>query len=102
MQRFEIFNATRTWKGCVDMRPWLIIELRGTDTFGCFPISGECYGGSCFWIDPSHPDFSRTGLSKGSYVHDDYIVEIGIDEFQTRRGEMVGELLDEFLAFAGL
>jgi hypothetical protein len=102
MQPYEIFNATYNWKNCTDMRPWLIVELRANGIIGCFPISGECYDGNCFWIDPTHPDFSATGLAKGSCVHDQYIVELSVNQFQSRRGELVGKLLDEFPDYAGL
>jgi hypothetical protein len=102
MQPFEIFNAVVTWNNCTDMRPWLIVELRDNSVLGCFPISSACYAGDCFWLDASHPDFPKTGLSKSSYVHDQYIVEVELHQFKNRRGELIGALLDEFLAFAGL
>jgi hypothetical protein len=102
MGPFEIFNAVHSWNNCRDMRPWLIVELRDNHTLGCFPISGECYDGNCFWISASHADFPATGLSNGSYVHDRYIIELDVSQFADRRGALSGALLDEFLAYSGL
>jgi hypothetical protein len=101
MQPFEIFYAAQSWKNCEDERPWLIIDLRPNNIFGCFPISGECYGGQCFFISSSHPDFAATGLAKSSNVDDRYIIELGLGQFRRRLGGLTGELLREFKDYAG-
>ena len=102
MRPFEIFNARHEWNNCPDLRPWLIVELRVSETVGCFPISGECYGGNCFWISPTHPDFPATGLKKGCYIHDRHIVELRPHQFLNRRGELLGDLLTTFREYSGV
>ena len=84
------------------MRPWLIIERRVNGVFGCFPISGQCYDGSCFEIVSSHADFAATGLKKSCFIHDSHIFELPGDVFATRRGRLAGVLLAEFRDFSGL
>ena len=93
MQPYEIFYATRRWRNCSDPRPWVIVELRPNQLIGCFPISGECYDGQCFFISRDHPDFAATGLAKDSYIHDQFILELRTHEFLARKGELTGDLL---------
>jgi len=62
MQPFDIFTAEFLWKGCNDMRPWLVVEHAPTGGINCFPISGQDYGQHAFRLDQSDPDFSATGL----------------------------------------
>lgn len=102
MRPYEIFYARHRWLNCDDPRPWLIVDLRGNQLLGCFPISGQCYDGQCFFISRTHPDFPATGLAKDSYIHDKFIIELAVDEFLDRKGELTGELLAEFLQYAGL
>jgi hypothetical protein len=102
MQAFDIYNCKTTWRNCTDTRPWLIVETARADTVGCFPISGECYDGNCFWISKDHPDFSHTGLSKSCYIHDSHIVEIDRANVLRRRGCLQGSLLAEFREFSGV
>ena len=33
MQLYEIYNAEFTWNGCVDMRPWVTVEIRAAASF---------------------------------------------------------------------
>ncbi len=102
MRPYEIYYARVVWNGCDDERPWVIVELRPNKKFGCFPISGQCYSGSCFPIDASHTDFAATGLTKSCFVHDDWIIELDASAFSRLKGELTGQLLDDFLAFTGL
>lgn len=64
MQPFEIFTAKFHWKGCDDVRPYLIVEHTPNGCFNCFPISGEDYGDRAFRLDETDQDFKATGLSK--------------------------------------
>lgn len=102
MRPYEIYYARRPWKGCEDERPWVVIDTRPGGVFGCFPISGQAYGGDAFYVDPTHPDFPATGLTKGCYVHYLSIIELPADQFLRRKGEFQGHLLDAFLDAAGL
>ena len=102
MRPYEIYFAKVTWKGCPDERPWVIVEQLPNDLFGCFPISGSCYGESCFPVDESHPDFAATGLTKTSYIHDASVIDLHVSRFNRRKGELTNELLADFLDFTGL
>jgi len=103
MRPYEIYNAEFAWNGCVDMRPWVIVEIKGGGKFfGCFPIASQCYQGGCFLIESSHPDFPATGLTKTCNVHDSHIIELPLSAFRKRRGALVGELLKEFRKHTGI
>jgi hypothetical protein len=102
MQVWEIYNAIEPWHGCADMRPWLVVEVRPFGLYGCFPFSSECYGGSCFEISHSHPDFAATGLTKSCFIQDSHIIELSSQRFSRRRGALTGRLLADFRAFSGL
>jgi hypothetical protein len=102
MQPFEIYNATFSWRGCDDTRPWLIIDVRSNGSYGCFPIASECYEGSCFPLSKSHPDFAATGLKKDCHILDARIYDLPASSFERRRGALVGELLGEFRRFSGV
>jgi hypothetical protein len=104
MKPYEIYFVRVAWRSSQDERPWVIIDSRGPDVFGCFPISGQCYSWHCFELSKDHPDFAATGLRKTSHIHYESIIELGADELQKGRpqGELTNNLLAEFLAEAGL
>lgn len=102
MRPYQIYYAKVIWHGCEDERPWLIVRDLGQGIFGCFPISGSCYGRSCFPIDSAHPDFAATGLKKSCFIHDDVIIKLRAESLKRYKGELTGELLAEFLSFSGL
>jgi hypothetical protein len=102
MQPFDIFTAEFLWKGCNDMRPWLVVEHAPTGGINCFPISGQDYGQHAFRLDQSDPDFPATGLSKTCYIHDERLYCLPAASFQSRRGFLKGALLVRFLEAAGL
>ena len=102
MQPYEIFLGSHQWMNCSDKRPWLIVGITERQTLRCFPISGVDYQGKGFEILISHPDFPATGLTKTSVVHDEYFIELRTDELIKRRGELVNNLLKEFLKFSGI
>ncbi|MGH7214290.1 MAG: hypothetical protein ACREIT_05960 [Tepidisphaeraceae bacterium] len=102
MHLYEIYNAEVTWHGCQDMRPWVVVDARPFNMFGCFPLSGECYDGGCFEISANDPDFPATGLAKSCFVHDSLIIEIFVDRFRHRRGALTNELLRRFQEFTGM
>ncbi len=39
MDVYEIYNATHRFKNCDDTRPWLIVEIRSDNCYGCLPIA---------------------------------------------------------------
>ena len=102
MRPYDIYFGRVTWGGCPDERPWLIVADYDDGFFGCFPISGNCYSGSCFPIDAAHPDFPRTGLTKSCFVHDSWIIRVDGSCLVRRKGELQNQLLRDFLAFSGL
>lgn len=99
---FEIYLAKKTWNGCEDERPWIIIEVLSPDLFSCFPISGACYQGDCFYIDPSKPDAQSTKLKKPCFIHFGTFVELIPANLIKFRGKLNPPLLEEFLKDAGL
>jgi hypothetical protein len=102
MQPFEIYLVKHPWNNCEDARPWLVIDLRQGLMVGCFPIATDCYGGSCFFISSSHPDFAATGLDHDSNIHDSHILDVPWGSFIKKRGELVGQLLADFRLFSGI
>jgi len=102
MRPFEIYNAAAEFKGCTDLRPWLIVQQRTPELFACFPISGENYSGIGFQLQSDHPDFGATGLQKTCYILDEALFELPISAFKRRRGKLAGELLVLFKEYAGL
>ena len=102
MKPYDIFSVDRVWKNCSDQRPYIIVDCRGVDIFGCFPISGSCYNNNCFFIDATHMDFAATGLTKSCYIHYTSIYEVRRSEFRRYRGALTNQLLAEFIAAAGL
>ena len=102
MAEFDIYNAKFSWHGCDDVRPWLIIQFRPNNVYGCVPIESECYGGQCFFISDADPDFTATGLKKSCYVHDERIYDLPAVSLRAKRGRLKDDLLDRFRKFSGL
>jgi hypothetical protein len=103
MDLFEIYLMQHPWNGCHDARPWLIVDFPDIGhVIGCFPISTECYSGSCFFLSESHDDFAATGLAHSSHVSDTHIIEIPGNSVIKRIGELNGHLLAEFRTFSDL
>jgi hypothetical protein len=97
MDQFEIRLMHHPWNGCDDPRPWLIVDFpEGRDVVGCFPIATECYGGDCFYVASSHPDFPATKLDHSSNIIDERIIEVPGGKVQKHIGELTGALLAEF------
>ncbi len=101
MRRFDIFNATFSWNGCEDTRPWLVLDVRRDGLVDCFPISSQCYSSDYFCLDMGHDDFAATGLKKSCYIHDSHIISIPEGNFGKKRGSLVGSLLSEFREYSG-
>lgn len=102
MRPFEIYFAQVPWKGCLDERPWLIVEVLPGGALGAFPISSQSYGDSCFPLDATHPDFPATGLARSCFVHDGSIIELRPEWLRRRKGELTGALLAEFRRYSGV
>jgi hypothetical protein len=103
MDVFEIYLMRHPWNGCYDPRPWLIVDIPSTGpVIGCFPISTECYAGTCFFISQTHPDFPATGLAHSCNVTDTYIIDVPGNSVIKRIGELNGQLLAEFRQFSQL
>ncbi len=100
---YEIHYAKKQWKRCEDERPWLIVDSRGRNKYGCFPISAHRYEQTgCFEVSIDHPDFGATNLTKTCFIHYMSIVELDESNFRRQKGILTGALLDEFKNEAGL
>ena len=103
MRPFQIYLLQVTWHGCQDARPWLILQARPDDLFGCFPISSQCYGQDCFPIEPSDPECRATGLTRACYVICTRIYDLRWDLFIFNgKPRLKDELLWCFREFAGV
>ena len=102
MQPWEIWWGQTRWKDCADRRPWLIVDCRPDDAFGCFPISTKSYGDPAFELSADHPDFAATGLKRTCFIHDLHIIELHAAELHKRSGTLGGQLRDQFRAYADL
>lgn len=82
------------------VRPCVITGIVGSE-FSVLPISSamELYKGPPwhFRLEPSDPDFSKTGLTKESFVSADPMHYIGLEKLIRRRGAIGGQLLQRFL-----
>jgi len=107
MRPFEIYRLKVAWRNCEDARPWIVVQTRPNATFGCFPISSQCYGQDCFPLDMSHPDFAFTGLTRSCFVICTTVYDLHEDQFSVDgtlqlKGELLGEFLRDFRKFAGV
>jgi len=102
MKPFDIYNASQQFNDCKDDRPWLIIDVRPGEMYGCFPIATEHYGDPNYPIESGHPDFPATGLSKSCHILDARIFEIHHSQFGRRRGMLTNQLLASFKEYSGL
>lgn len=98
----DIYNVKFRWGNCEDMRPWIIIGGPIGDSWECFPISGNCYGGvDCFHLDARHADFAAAGLTKSCFIHFGSIIMIPATCFGRHRGTLGGSLLAHFIQDSG-
>ena len=96
-QPFEIYYAQAPLGPSAYERPWLIIDIRPDNNFGCFPISSTVYDYKhTFELQASHPDFQHTNLSRHCYILCDYIHEIALDKVLRFKGKLRGRLLEAF------
>ncbi len=102
MDPFEIHYARFEWKGCIDERPWLLVQRYGSAFWDCFPISGQVYGDFYFEIRSNHPDFATTGLTKSCFVFYERFYQVPTAAILRPKGRLGGELLREFRAVAGV
>ena len=102
MNPFEIHDAEHPFGKCSDRRPWLIVDRRENETYGCFPIASQHYDDHHFSLNREHPNFAATGLSKSCFVLDERIFEIPAGCFQRHRGRLTGDLLADFCKYADL
>jgi len=105
-RKYEIYLAAIPLRGNTVRHNWLVVESASPsphDHFfqrvGALPISSE----EALFDDHLHfplrridLDFPRTGLWLNSYVIGDEPTLIPIDRLLFIRGELLGELLDEF------
>jgi hypothetical protein len=102
MNRFDIYTMPRS-PGAVAG-----IEDRGSSlrlpqiAAGGFPISGQAYRGTPFFISDEDSDFPATGLKKSCFIHDEKIIELSLDVFIKRRGQLAGDLLARFRSHSGI
>lgn len=102
MRPFDIYDAVFTWRGCADMRPWLLLSAPSGGVLRCLPIASECYGASCFQMMKEDPDFAATGLKKSCHIIDSYVYQLAMGDLRRRRGELNGDLRRRFRQFSGL
>lgn len=96
MQPFEIWYATKEWKGCTDERPWVVISAWGLEEVDCFPVSSKLYPGNNYIIDANHACFPACGLGCTSYVYYDSVVVVRKETFRRQLGRMTPPMLDDF------
>lgn len=102
MLPYDIYEAKYSFNECEDSRPWLIVDERKGELWGCFPISGQCYVGPSFPINCEHESFSETGLRKNCFILDESIYTLNKSHFGKHRGRLAGTLLESFLDYSGL
>lgn len=102
MKPYSIYDAKYSWSNCDDARPWLMISEPLGTLIEAFPISGQCYGDNCFFIDSTRAEFGATGLSKRSFIHYGSIIMLPIEAVGRHRGTLIGPMLAEFIAVSGL
>lgn len=55
-----------------------------------------------FKIEDNHPNFKATGLTRTSYVIDDYVRDVALSEIERVYGHFEGGLAHEFKDWYGL
>ena len=102
MKPFDIYRAKFRWRGCDDMRPWLLARPSPSGWL-CFAISGQDYSGGPFEVLSTDPDISATGLTKTSYIYDaESFHDLPLRSFAKRLGELQGDLLRRFREASGV
>lgn len=102
MNPFDIYMATFRWRGCDDVRPWLLVR-KTVAGWLCFAISRRDYDGAPFELPRGDPAFPATGLPATSYVYDaESYHEVPAAAFGKRLGRLEGDLLDQFRKSAGV
>jgi len=87
MQPFQVHNAQHQWNNCPDIRPWVLVEVMPDGSAYAFPVSSHCYGGyHCFELNPAHPEFGATGLTKLCHVHYQSLIVLPNAAFRRLRG----------------
>lgn len=108
MRPFQIYRMKIPFKGCLDPRPWLIIEERPNSVFACLPFSTKHYDvRDLFEIRDTHPNFAATGLSRACFLICEQIQEVHRDRFVLDgrlqlKGQLEEELLVEFRKYFGI
>ena len=102
MDDLAIWLAEVEWSGCADRRPWLQVDERVANIFGCFPFASHCYEGRCFQVRSADADFAATGLDRDCYIHAEHLYEVHDSDLIKRIGFLRGRLLERFREHAGL
>ncbi|HYG74381.1 MAG TPA: hypothetical protein VEK08_05185 [Planctomycetota bacterium] len=99
----EIYNVAVPVGESTDLRPFVIVHVSSAGMHG-LPLSAQldCYVRTRdFLIEPSDPDFGKTGLAKKSYVLGIHEFQITPSDLRMRRGELTGDLARRFLEWYG-
>lgn len=102
MKPFDIYLAEHPWRKSDYARPFLLIRPTDGGAWSCFPMSTKDYDESPFEVNKNDPDFSATGLSDTSYIHDYRYEDVKTEEILKRKGQLEGDLLSRFRAEAGV
>lgn len=108
MRPFQIYRLQVRFNNCEDARPWLVMENRPNDLYACLPISTRNYGSSdVFPLDPAHPDFPATGLTRPCFILCERIFELEgsrfqLDGKQQLKGELLRDLQTQFRRHMGI
>jgi len=102
MRPFEIHYARFEWKGCLDERPWLLVQRFGASFWDCFPISGRLYSDYSFEIRADDPEFADTGLTKSCFLFYEHLYQVPDASIRRHKGRLTGDLLHRFRAVSGV
>ena len=104
-RQFDIFLARIRFRKCNDIRPCIILYPPKSGTVTVAAISSQerlfAYA-QHFWLEPSHPNFPTTALTRRSYIAVNQIDTIEIGELIAFVGRLEGELAREFKDWYGL
>jgi len=104
-QVLGIFRAQLQFRKCTDLRPWIVIDVRGEKEAVVLPISAQMDlyegPGHHFLLDAAHPNFLETGLRRTCYIDDRFPVVVLMDQLVEYRGRLVGELATSFERWGG-